>query len=1005
MVESSHDADDGHRHRALVIGRQREMELLRLRLTTMLAGHGRIVLIGGEAGIGKTTLVDLLRREAQERGALVLTGHCYDLTATPPYGPWLELTDQYPASPGLPELPHELRRGTDIGDVSNQQELFDLARTFFAGLSASRPLVLVLEDMHWSDPASLDLLRYLARLLLGQPILLVATYRADEVTAQHPLYPLLPLLVREADADRLDLRQFGDADVRALVDERYRLPVRDVAGLAAYLLKHADGNPLYIREVLRTLEDDGILRLEQDTWTVGALDEGVVPLLVRQLIAGRASRLSEETRGLLTIAAVIGQEVPIELWSQLTDATDAKLLTAIEEAIAANFIHATPDGSSVRFVHALVREAVYDGILPMRRRTLHQQVAEQLAATRQPNPDSVADHFQRAGDARAIEWLIRAGDRAFRTYAWRTTIERFDAAVELMAGEPEWTSERGWLLYRTGRMLRLSRPAEGVERLQKAERIARAIGDDVLAAYALADRGLARCFAGDLRRGIDEMAAGIAAMDTLPVDHLSRDPLMATWIADALRTDESRPVDGASDVSSSAPHNVRRATLALWMGVVGRHAEAIVIGESCRQEVTRTSRLTEIAAGSLGDAYHALGFAYAELGHSDSADEAFNQAREIYQGFDHHELVWGTMTSHLWLVICPYFATDLTRRRWINAEAEAARVRGHGALESTVSSVLPGSLALAFLSGWWVEARAAIGTEIRESNALFRAYTMCALGYIAWGLGSKDIAWQQIREMFVNGPMSDPGGQPFAPSLELQRLAVNLALDSSNLDGARAWVEMHDRWLTWGSAVRRRTDADLLWARFHHASGDYEAARRHADQALILAGDPPQPLAQLAAHRFIGRLDSEAGRYDDAEQHLQESLALAHACAAPFERALTLLLLAELRVATGAIDEARALVDEVRTICEPLGAMPTLTRAEALIRLLDSRSVGNPAGLSAREMEVLRLVAQGLTDAEVAEQLFLARRTVNTHLTSIYTKLGVNNRAAATRWAVENRLG
>ncbi|HUG14111.1 MAG TPA: BREX system ATP-binding domain-containing protein, partial [Thermomicrobiales bacterium] len=271
MNERSHEADSVDPDSALVVGRQRELEMLQRRLSAMLAGRGGVVLIGGEAGIGKTTLVDLLRRQAQKRGALVLTGHCYDLTATPPYGPWLELTDRYAAGPGLPELPPVLRRSTGVGELSNQLELFEVARSFFADLSAARPLVLVLEDLHWSDPASLDLLRYLARQLQQHPILLVATYRADEVTAEHPLYPLLPLIVREADAERLDLRHFGDADVRSLVDERYRLPARDAAALAAYLVAHADGNPLYIREMLRTLEDDGVLRREQDIWTVGVL--------------------------------------------------------------------------------------------------------------------------------------------------------------------------------------------------------------------------------------------------------------------------------------------------------------------------------------------------------------------------------------------------------------------------------------------------------------------------------------------------------------------------------------------------------------------------------------------------------------------------------------------------------------------------------------------------------------------------------------------------------------
>jgi len=983
-----------------IVGRERERTQLRRILHGAIDGQGSLVLISGEAGIGKTTLVRDLIQQAEDRGCLILTGGCYDLTTTPPYGPWLEITRTYPITDEtLPELPEQLREGTALASVRSQTELFELVSSFFLAVSAHRPLVLVLEDLHWSDPASLELLRYLARQLQHQPVLLVATYRADEVTARHPLASLLPLLVREADAERLDLRQLGEADVRAVIDARYRMPPGDAARLLTYLVAHAEGNPLYIREVLRTLEDDHILRLNEDTWALRALDHSVVPPLIRQWIGGRAGRLSEQTRDLLAVAAVIGQQAPIELWSQVTAVTDAALLPAIEEAIAANFIQATPDGTAVRFVHALVREAIYDGISPIRRRGLHQQVAEQLAGRPLPNLDVVADHYQRADDPRAIEWLIQAGDRAYRTYAWRTAIDRFDAAAQRMADDPERGREHGWLLYRTGRMLRLSSPVDGVDRLQEAERVARAIGDDILAAYALADRGLGRCFAGDLRRGIDEMAAGVAALDALPADHLRRDPRVATWIADALRTDASS-VDG-----STAPPNVRRSVLALWLAIVGRHAEAIASGESCRQEVTDATRLTEVAAGSLGDAYHALGFAYAELGRPDAADAAFNQAREIYRSFDHHQLVWGTLTSHLWLVIRPYFATELARRRSLVEEAEAARSRGHGALGgSIVSPVSAASLAVAFLAGQWVEAREMIDVELGETNALFRAYTRCAFGYIAWGQGDDDVAWHQVHATFADGPHTEPGGQPCGPALELQCLAINLALDHGNMDHARAWLETQERWLAWSGAVRRQADAHLLWARYHLLDGDPAAARRHASQALEYASDPRQPLALLAAHRFLGHLDALDGRFTDAETHLQASLDLADACAAPFERALTLLELARLRTAQGQPADARDLLDEVRAICEPLKAQPTLDQVAALEAELTEQPEVIPFGLTPRELDVLRLVAEGLTDPEVAEQLFISPRTVSSHLTSIYTKLGVSSRTAATRLAVEHGL-
>jgi DNA-binding CsgD family transcriptional regulator len=171
-----------------------------------------------------------------------------------------------------------------------------------------------------------------------------------------------------------------------------------------------------------------------------------------------------------------------------------------------------------------------------------------------------------------------------------------------------------------------------------------------------------------------------------------------------------------------------------------------------------------------------------------------------------------------------------------------------------------------------------------------------------------------------------------------------------------------------------------------------------------------QPLVLLAAHRFLGRLETEAGDLAGAAAHLQTALQLADACAAPYEQALVLLVLARLRVASGNFPEAGAVLNEVRAICGPLNATPALAEADALAAVVAQNAArspatrGYPAGLTPREVEVLRLVAVGLTDAQVAERLHLSPRTVSSHLTAIYGKLGVSSRSAATRFAVDQGL-
>ena len=202
-----------------------------------------------------------------------------------------------------------------------------------------------------------------------------------------------------------------------------------------------------------------------------------------------------------------------------------------------------------------------------------------------------------------------------------------------------------------------------------------------------------------------------------------------------------------------------------------------------------------------------------------------------------------------------------------------------------------------------------------------------------------------------------------------------------------------------------QADGRLAWARYHSAIGERDLARASAADALSLASAPDQPLVRLAAHRLLGEIATADGCYADAEQHLAVSLELATACEVPFERALTLLALAELRVRMGAVDDAAALLEAVREICVPLGAVPTLARAEALAAKLSTKLAAEsfPAGLTQREVDVLRLLAQRQTDKEIAEALFLGPRTIQSHVAHILNKLGVANRREAAAEAA--RLG
>jgi DNA-binding CsgD family transcriptional regulator len=242
-------------------------------------------------------------------------------------------------------------------------------------------------------------------------------------------------------------------------------------------------------------------------------------------------------------------------------------------------------------------------------------------------------------------------------------------------------------------------------------------------------------------------------------------------------------------------------------------------------------------------------------------------------------------------------------------------------------------------------------------------------------------------------------------ALLLQRLAAALCQEAGRLAEAASWLEAHDRWLAWSGATLGRADGRAAWATYWLAAGDPARARSYADDAVAAADQPLQPLARLVALRLRGQAAAAGGDSAAADDDFAEALALAEACAAPYERALTLLALAELRAAEQDRASAARLLDEARATLEALRAAPALARAEALAARLAPRLAPTlPLGLSAREAEVLRLVAQGLTDQQIAERLFVSRYTVNGHTRAIYGKLGMTSRAAATRLALDHGL-
>ena len=224
-------------------------------LDDAVGGRGGFVLIGGEAGIGKTALATSIAYEARGRGIPVWVGHCYEFVATPPYGPWME-SGIFDGRSGDVPPPPMLRSDEGTGAAGSQAALFEQMQEFLTAITRRHPIVLILEDLHWSDPASLELLRFVSRNVGGLGALLVVTYRDDEVTRQLPFYGLLPTLVRESGARRIELRRLGEGAVREMVAAGYGLPEADEGRLVSYLTDLTAGNAFFTIELLRTLEEE-----------------------------------------------------------------------------------------------------------------------------------------------------------------------------------------------------------------------------------------------------------------------------------------------------------------------------------------------------------------------------------------------------------------------------------------------------------------------------------------------------------------------------------------------------------------------------------------------------------------------------------------------------------------------------------------------------------------------------------------------------------------------------
>ncbi|MGH6915486.1 MAG: helix-turn-helix transcriptional regulator, partial [Geminicoccales bacterium] len=342
-------------------------------------------------------------------------------------------------------------------------------------------------------------------------------------------------------------------------------------------------------------------------------------------------------------------------------------------------------------------------------------------------------------------------------------------------------------------------------------------------------------------------------------------------------------------------------------------------------------------------------------------------------------MVVNTAAFELRWVVLVYQADDLAERQRIAAIAERAWSQTAGSFMEGDFSPRSSYLPLLILEGEWSEA-SHLGSTIMGLPWFFEIFGGQVAELARWR-GNPEITWQIIRGALSDGPLTPAGKAQFQYGLELQRVAAALALDNGDLATAATWLEAHDRWLAWNGVVPGRAEGQLAWAEWHRASGDLERAVERASAALACASNPRQPLALIAAHRLLGELETARGCCEAAETSLKASLSLAERCAAPFEQARTHYALALLARARGATGEASHHAQQACDICARLGAQPLLSRITALQAEIGAATdIARPGGITRRELEVLRLAAQGLDNAAIAGRLFISPHTVHRHM-------------------------
>ena len=449
-------------YRRTFVGREQELKQLHRAFDAALSGEGSLAVVVGEPGIGKTSLCEQLSTYVALRGGRTLVGHCYEEgSLSLPYLAFVEAMRTYVLAREPDGLRNDLGSGaadvarivSEIGDRLHvelrpsgdpQDDRFRLLQgvsSFLANASTVQPLLIVLEDLHWADMGTLELLQHVTRNLHGARLLLVGTYRDVEVDRSHPLSGALAELRRSGSFLRVPLRGLTVHEVHRMYEQ---LRGNEVPWSQAELVyRQTEGNPLFVQEVLRFLVEEGLVVREDARYVPREASSATlaIPEGLRDVIGKRLSHLSEQTNDLLSIASVIGRDFELETLRRITELAEEPLVAAIEEALRVAVLEerSRPGSVGYRFAHAFFHQTLYEELSAPRRLRQHQRVARaleaQYAARLDEHAPELAEHFSQSTDradlAKAVHYCELAADRAAGVYAYGDAARLLEQALEV----------------------------------------------------------------------------------------------------------------------------------------------------------------------------------------------------------------------------------------------------------------------------------------------------------------------------------------------------------------------------------------------------------------------------------------------------------------------------------------------------------------------------------------------------------------------------------------------